>query len=327
MSTMLRCNRAGISRRAGLSVAILAAHLSVGCSTTLGRSPAPLADDSVLDSHGLGPCIEEQSGRLRIDPARPLVLLVHGCRASAGNFRLLAQVFEAHGQQAACFSYDDRDSLEVSSAQLRSAIEVLASYLRAKALVVLGHSQGGLIARRALIRERDDRPVRAGELDLRLVTISSPFGRIAAAKHCGWLPLHVASFGMSAFICQLAAGDKWMEIHPVSRLVERPGTLVPEVRSFLRIMTDERETCFERDSAGACTKSDYVFSLSEQENPNMEKDPRLKSEVISAGHSGVVGQNGIPPLELIRVLQEDGVMTRTPEDRRVAIGRLLAKLY
>lgn len=266
-------------------------------------------------------------GKLQLDPERPVVLLVHGCRASAGNFRLLAQVFEAHGQQAACFSYDDRDSLEVSSAELRSTVEMLASYLRKKELTVLGHSQGGLVARRALIQERDDRPVRAGELDLRLVTVSSPFGGIAASKHCGWLPLHLASFGMSAFICQLAAGNKWMEIHPVSRLVERPGTLVPEVRGFLRIMTDERETCFERDSEGACTKSDYVFSLSEQENPYMEQDPRLKSEVISEGHSAVVGQNGAPPLKLIRVLQEEGVMTRTPEDKRAAIGRLLAELY
>jgi pimeloyl-ACP methyl ester carboxylesterase len=310
-----------------LPAAILAAHLAVGCSGALGRSPAPLAGDSAIDTHGLGACVDEHMAQLQLDPERPVVLLVHGCRASAGKFRLLAQVFEAHGQQAACFSYDDRESLEVSSAALRSAIEGLGSYLHERQVIVLGHSQGGLVARRALIQERDDHPVRAGGLALRLVTVSSPFGGIAASRHCGWLPLHVASFGMSAVICQLAAGNKWMEIHPVSRLVARPGTLVPEVSSFLRIMTDERETCFERDPEGSCTKSDYVFSLSEQENPNMEGDPRLKSEVIAVGHSAVVGQNGMPPLELIRVLQDEGVLNRTAKDKHVAIARLLAELY
>ena len=103
-------------------------------------------------------------------------MLAHGCLASAGRFRSLAQVFAFHGQQSACFSYNDRDSLTKSAAQLVSALDDLAGHLQNPQVTVIGHSQGGLIARNALTTERAQPLV--AELDLRLVTISSPFAGI-----------------------------------------------------------------------------------------------------------------------------------------------------
>jgi pimeloyl-ACP methyl ester carboxylesterase len=314
--------------RTGLPVLAALIASNAACSTAVQQGPVRFGNASQeIVVPGLGACREQQSGALQLDPARPLVLLVHGCRASGAKFRTLAQVFEAHGQQTACFNYDDRDSLDVSSEQLRDAIEALALQSRNKDLTVLGHSQGGLVSRRALVMERPDGALKAHGLNLRLVTVSSPFGGIAASRHCGWLPLHVATFGVSAAICQLAAGNKWMEIHPDSRLVEHPGTLVPGVQGFLKIVTDERGTCFEKNASGGCRKSDFVFSMEEQRNAVMDADPREKSEVLPDGHSGVVGQNGIVPVKLIKVLQEQGVMAKTPADRRAELDRWLAALY
>lgn len=297
------------------------------CSNAVHQGPVRFGAAPPIVVSGLGACTDDSHAVLKLDPEQPIVLLVHGCRASGARFRTLAQVFEAHGQQTACFNYDDRDSLEVSSEQLRRAVEALSAQTRRKELTVLGHSQGGLVSRRALIQERSDGPLQAQGLSVRLVTVSSPFGGISASKHCGLLPLHVLTFGVSAAICQIAAGNKWMEIHPDSRLVERPGTLVTGVHDFLKIVTDERGTCFERDADGSCRTSDYVFSVNEQRNASIDADKRARSEVVPDGHSAVVGQNGIPPAKLIKVLQDQGVMARTPAGRQASIQRLIASLY
>jgi pimeloyl-ACP methyl ester carboxylesterase len=300
---------------------------TAACSSAVRQGPVRFGNAAEITVRGLGACTDASQEVLRLDPERPVVLLVHGCRASGARFRTLAQVFEAHGQQTACFNYDDRDSLEYSSEQLREVVEAVAAHSRSKDLTVLGHSQGGLVSRRALIAERRDAALRAQGLNVRLVTVSSPFGGIAASKHCGWLPLHVATFGVSAAICQLVAGNKWMEIHPESRLVEHPGTLVAGVQSVLKIVTDERNTCFEKREDGTCRKSDYVFSFDEQRNAIVDTDTRLRSEVVPDGHSGIVGQNGIVPVKLIKVLQDQGVMAKTPSDRQAAMDRWLAALY
>jgi pimeloyl-ACP methyl ester carboxylesterase len=315
------------TRSSVLAAAAALAVLSGACSPSVQQGPVKVGDAPARYMPGLGPCSDEPGAALHLDPSQPVVLLVHGCRASAGMFRNLAQVFAAHGQQTACFTYDDRDSLDYSSSQLRQSLETLAGSLHVKELTVLGHSQGGLVARRTLIRERPGGALQAEGLSLRLVTVSSPFQGIAASKHCGWLPLHVATFGVSAGICQLAAGSKWMEIHPSSWFVLQPGTLVDQVSGFLKVVTDERDTCLQRREDGRCAQSDYVFSVGEQNNELVDADPRVTSEVVPEGHSAIVGQHGLPPYRLIEVLQSQGVMARTPADKRAAMQRLLASLY
>jgi len=75
-------------------------------------------------------------------------------KGSAGRFRSLAQLYAFHGQQAVCFSYDDRASLVHSSGELITALEGLSGQMQNRQLSVLGHSMGGLVARKALERNR-----------------------------------------------------------------------------------------------------------------------------------------------------------------------------
>lgn len=108
----------------------------------LERARLPAADVAV-DIPGLGPCTDSPDRTLRFNSRYPVTVLVHGCNGSAGRFRSLAQLYAFHGQQAACFSYDDRDSLMVSSGQLITALDRLAGHLRDRNLTVMGHSVGG----------------------------------------------------------------------------------------------------------------------------------------------------------------------------------------
>ena len=144
--------------------------------------------DVTLNIPGLGPCTDNPDRSLRLDSSQPVNVLVHGCFGSSGNFRGLAQVLAFHGQQTACFTYDDRAGLTHSATELRQALNLLAEQTHSPQITLIGHSQGALISRRAL----SDRPLRqalpAG-VSKELVTISGPFGGIKAAAPCGigWL--------------------------------------------------------------------------------------------------------------------------------------------
>jgi len=134
---------------------LLTGHL-VGCATPEvmvlgdlqpGRLPPP---DTQLHIAGLGPCTDSPDRTLRFDASQPLHVLVHGCFGSSGQFRALAQVLAFHGQQAACFTYDDRAKLTESANELRQALKQLADVSRVPQVTVIGHSQGALIARKSL---------------------------------------------------------------------------------------------------------------------------------------------------------------------------------
>jgi len=313
--------------RAGICGAV-GAVLAVACATP---RPAALvkvgAEDLGAPVPGLDVCDRHSPGVLQLDPARPLTLFVHGCKDSGGRFRDLAQVFEAHGQQTACFNYDHRDSLDRSAGELVTVLEALKARLPPGRITVVAHSQGGLVARRALIRERPD-AVREGDgFTYRLTTISAPFAGIRASADCGKTWLHVLTLGVTVAVCQLVAGSNWSEIPPGSAFTTHPGTLLPEVREVLEVTTDERDACLERAGDGSCRRRDFVFGLDEQRNPAVESDPRLWRSEVSAGHVEIVGGAGVTPRKLVAVLQEQGVLARTPPGRREEIAALLRRLF
>ncbi len=103
--------------------AVFLALCSGGCATRslpdpayyemeAGLLPAP---DRTLEIPGLGPCTDSPDRRLQLNSAHPVNVLVHGCFGSSGEFRGLAQVLAFQGQQAACFTYDDRAALGKSA--------------------------------------------------------------------------------------------------------------------------------------------------------------------------------------------------------------------
>lgn len=283
-------------------------------------SPADIA----LNIPGLGPCTDNPDRTLHLNSQQPVTVLVHGCFGSSGLFRGLAQVLAFHGQQTVCFTYNDRDSLMVSSAELISALEQLASRMTNKYVTVIGYSQGALIARKALVVDRPDPITR--DAPLRLVTVAGPFGGIADAGPCGDALVRVLTLGLIVPMCQIATGDKWSEITPASDFILRPGQLHPQVHDYLKIVTDERGSC-RKLVDGGCSKSDFSFSLEEQRLPLIDRDPLIKIIEVKAGHVEIVGDKRVAPIKLIKILQDNHILNQTEPHRLTDLNRLLAWLY
>ena len=287
-----------------------------------GRLPLP---DTTLNIVGLGPCTDSADRSLRIDSSQPVNVLVHGCFGSSGQFRALAQVFAFHGQQTACFTYDDRAKLDDSATELRRALQQLAERSRLPRITLIGHSQGALVARRSMTASlQSEQPAR--RVDWRLVTVSGPFAGIESARTCGRNWLYPLTLGLLPLSCYVATGPKWTDITYSSRFILEPGELSAQVGEHLKIDTDERGTC-RRAAGGECVESDDVFSLAEQRNPAVEAGPRMRRVQVNAGHVEIVGDKRVAPTKLITVLQDQGVVHPTAPRLKAAFNLLLSRLY
>jgi hypothetical protein len=286
--------------------------------------PAPTMDITVPH---LSNCTHEDDRSLRLNADEPVTVLVHGCNGSAGKFLALANVFAFHGQQTVCFNYDDRDSMMDSSAQLIDALKTLISRMNNKAVTVIGHSQGGLVARKAFIQERKQGSGWHTGAQFRLVTISSPFAGVSASEHCGSKTLTNVTLGIIIPICRMISGDKWFEITSASDFIRNPGTLIQKVDDYTKIVTDERDSCRRRDSGGNCIEDDYVFSVAEQYYFKIDADPLADNVEVKAGHIEIVGDENTPPTALLSILQERGILATTPPESRKQFAVVLKQLY
>ena len=160
-----------------------------------------------------------------------------------------------------------------------------------------------------------------------LTATSSPFNGIRSSKHCGIIPFHIFTFGLSAAVCQIIAGSKWHDIFPRAPFMRHPGELVDDVESHLEIVTDETGTCRETNRTGKCVSDDFVFSLAEQLNPRVDRDARVRRVQIRAGHGEVVGSNASPPTQLVGVFREHEVLTPSSTMTAERLTTLLAHLY
>lgn len=323
--------RTGLHRRTGLIPLLGLLGLLGGCASRQamntvdleqGRLPAP---DITLRIPGLGPCTDSADRSLRLDSTQPVQVLVHGCFGSSGQFRGLAQVLAFHGQQTACFTYDDRARLATAADELRQAVQQLAAQSRVPQITVIGHSQGALIARKSMT-EAPNPPPPVRPVDLRLVTVSGPFSGIDSARTCGKTWLYPLTLGMLPLSCYIATGAKWADITYSSRFIREPGPLAPQVASHLKIDTDERGTCRRKEN-GRCVEGDDIFSLAEQRHPLVEADERTRRVEVGAGHVEIVGDKQVAPRKLIAILQAEGVLRPTPAASLPAFGLLLARVY
>jgi Putative serine esterase (DUF676) len=308
--------------------------MALGCATRpsndaallpIDESRLPSADIAVLIP-GLGPCTDNTDRTLRLNSKHPVTVLVHGCFGSSGMFRALAQVHAFQGQQAVCFSYDDRDSLMTSSAQLRTSLNVLSQHMHDKRTTVIGHSQGGLVARKALIADRPGSPLSA-DIEARLVTVSAPFAGIASAQHCGSERMRKWSLGIVAVVCQVVTGSKWRDITYSSDFIRLPGQLVDQVQDHLSVVTDERDSCRKYNDNGVCIDDDFVFELSEQRFAVLESSSKVKTIEVKAGHVEIIGDRRVAPNKLITILQQNGILNPTQAQQAAAFDKLLAALY
>jgi hypothetical protein len=316
-----------------MRVALIAVSLLLlgGCARLERASPdyyslAPGSlprTDLTLNVPGLTSCTDNPDHRLRLKFGQPVFVLVHGCFGSSGQFRGLAQVLAFHGQQAVCFTYDDRARLADSAVQLRRAIDLLGAQTQSSRITVIGHSQGALIAHKSLA----DLGLPPSYLtDWRLVTISGPFAGIAAAKPCGRTWLYPLTFGLLPLSCYAVTGAKWVDITYSSRFIREPGVLAPQVSQFLKIDTDERGSCRSSERE-PCEEERVVFSLAEQRKLVVEADDRARRVEVRAGHVEIVGDKRVAPMKLIAILQEQGAIPPTAPERLAAFNQLLARIY
>lgn len=322
-----------MNRFAAAMLAAAALALLAGCASkaridpelqTIDPGQLPLANVS-LNIPGLGPCTDNPDRTLQLNAQQPVTVLVHGCFGSSGLFRGLAQVLAFHGQQSACFTYNDRDSMMLSSAQLNTALDQLAQKMDDKRVTVIGHSQGALVARKALVADRLD-ALGNRDLKLRLVTVSGPFAGIASANQCGNPRTRRLTLGLIGVMCQIVTGDKWSEITYNSPFILQPGALHAQVAEHLKVVTDERDSCRRLKNA-ACAESDEIFSLEEQRNAIVDRDPVAKIVEVKAGHVEIVGDQRVAPVKLIAVLQQNGIIKPTEPERTAKLDLLLTQLY
>ncbi|HXU93344.1 MAG TPA: alpha/beta hydrolase [Gallionella sp.] len=305
-----------------------------GCaiSPTYVPDPLPLEPDHLpppnveLNLAHLGPCNDSPDRSLHLNTAYPVTVLVHGYNSAPGRFRPLAQLYAFHGQQVVCFSYDSRESLMRSSGQLISALDELSNSVRGHDLTVIGHSIGGLVARKALESDRRSE-WRGNEARINLVTIAAPLGGIQAASLCGSSMLQRLSLGVVPKICRSVIGNDWFEITSTSDFIRNPGPLLSSVQRYLKVVTDERDTCRRTNANGACLESDYVISLREQYHPVIDNYPKLVNVEVKAGHVEIVGSKEVAPRKLLAILQQQGLFAPTPPERRAALEQLFAELY
>lgn len=275
---------------------------------------------------GLSSCTNSTNTTIHLNSNEPVTVIVHGCYGSAALFHSLAQVFAFHGQQTVCFNYNDRDSLTQSSAELITALDALSAKIRNNKMTVLGHSQGGLIARRALIKERDDH-LQVNDKNLTLVTISSPYAGITAADHCGSTTMRWLTLGLIIPVCKIISGDKWYEITNPSPFIQQPGNFVENVSQHLKIVTDERGTCRKFDDNGVCLEDDFVFSVKEQYFDKVDNIKIVDNIEVNAGHAEIVGDYQVVPAKLIAILQDKSIMNSTPLARKAQLSLLLKRIY
>ncbi len=312
---------------------LLSACLLVGCASydpivardlEPGRLPPP---DRTLSIAGLGPCTDNPDRSLHLKAGEPVTVLVHGCFGSSGQFRALAQVLAFQGQQSACFTYDDRAALDDSASALRRATTQLAGQAGDARVTVIGHSQGALIARRALTDALEPAPTLPAPqtVDWRLVTISGPFSGIDAASTCGKTWLYPLTLGLLPLSCHIFTGPKWKDITFSSNFITEPGQLLAGV-NYLKIDTAEEGSC-RREADGRCLESDEIFSLAEQRNALVETGTAVDRVQVQAGHVEIVGDKLQAPTKLITVLQNKGVLRPLAASRRAEFERMLAVVY
>lgn len=304
-----------------------------GCSIAPPYVPDPqpiepgrlASSNKSVDIPHLSSCTDSPDRAIQFNSNYPVTVLVHGCNGSAGRFRSLAQLYAFHGQQAVCFSYDDRDSLSLSSEQLITALDNLGTQI--KNINVIGHSMGGLIARKAMEQEHNSSVWMQKDLNINLITVSAPLGGVKAASTCGNSLLHWLSLGAIPGLCWMISGDSWNEFTPHSTFITQPGPLLPSVQRYLKVVTDERNTCRHEREDTTCLEDDYIFSLPEQYHPIIDSYSNLTNVEVKAGHVEIVGHRDVAPRKLLSTLQDQGMLAPTPPERRAALEKLLAELY
>jgi len=284
--------------------------LVTGCSNSYIPEKTPLYSEQlpIPNTHiqvaGLSACTDSKDKTIHFNSNQPMTILVHGCNGSAGRFRSLAQLYAFHGQQAVCYSYDDRDSLVKSADKLIDAINIFSSATKNKNISIVGHSMGGLVARKAMEMNKANK----SNYKIQLVTVSAPLSGIQSANSCSSNILNWLSLGVVPGICWGITGNNWNEITSTSHFINDIKPLSSSVERYLKIVTNEKNTCRKKNKSGKCIESDHVFDLSEQYQPLIDQYSQVTNIQIDAGHVEIVGDKNVTPWKLLTILQQEKIL-------------------
>jgi alpha-beta hydrolase superfamily lysophospholipase len=114
------------------------------------------------------------------DATRPVVVLVHGWDPEPGQMDPLGVELGRRGYSVVRWHWDWRANMEQCAEAFARGMQQLVAEQRLPALRIFTHSQGSLIARRALTTERS--VTLAGSVPIRLVSLAAPFGGFLSAN-------------------------------------------------------------------------------------------------------------------------------------------------
>ncbi len=118
--------------------------------------------------------------------SRGVVVLIHGWGCQAKNMEWLARGLNALGYDALCYDYrSSRMSIPDLAKELLDSLAVLVKKGRKKKLFLLTHSMGGLLVRKMLELDRDDRVSSAISRIVMLGPPNQGSGMADAATCCG----------------------------------------------------------------------------------------------------------------------------------------------
>lgn len=236
-------------------------------------------------------CSAFPAGQVFAAPAKT-VILVHGIHPVMDDLKPLERFFSDRGYRVITFRYDSEQRLNDSAQKLAARIcELETDSPDMKSLLVVAHSMGGLVSRRALTEGFYQ--CEAAPAATVLLTAASPFGGFKSANNTAMMPVNI--FGIKPYMRDM--GTK-------SEFITSPGSLPVSVRHYM-VFTDERGATLVR---GGKTVSDDKVPQASQRNAAVQSDGQMKGSVeIKAGHVGVINTDGNISAPLADIL---GRMTR-----------------
>ena len=114
------------------------------------------------------------------DPARPLVVLVHGLDCDRANWTDMLSLLTREGHQVACFTYPSDQPVADSAALFARHLTDLRRAHPQSRLDIVAHSMGGLVARAYV-----EGPDYAGGVG-RLILVGTPNAGSGRASACCW---------------------------------------------------------------------------------------------------------------------------------------------
>lgn len=115
------------------------------------------------------------------NPAKPVVVLVHGANGHPGNFTEVARELRSRGAQVWLPYYPSGVALPEAAQYVAARVLAQAQALGVAQLTVIAHSMGGLVALDAVPQIEE-----GGVTVSRLTTVATPMGGVVAARLGVW---------------------------------------------------------------------------------------------------------------------------------------------